>query len=78
MALAHPKADCAVCGDRFVSYYEDCCGRCQRIVCRACSFPRGLSHESVLCVECHGAPKPKGVRRLGLFRRLKRLLLGRR
>ncbi len=64
---------CAVCGDRFGAH-ADCCGRCNRLVCRACSRQRGRSHESVLCDRCYGSPKPSGFRASGVYRSWKRLL----
>lgn len=67
---------CAVCRDRFSIDTRDCCGRCNRLVCRACSRLRGRSHESVLCIECAGTPRPKGFQRTPIYRSWKRLLAG--
>lgn len=72
MALAIEQTTCAVCGDRFRSQLS-CCGRCNRLVCKACARTRGRSHESVLCDRCYGAPKPSGFRASSLYRSWKRL-----
>ena len=70
------KDGCGVCGDRFQAHVGDCCGRCQQMVCRACSRKRGRWHESVLCVSCYGAPKPAGFRATFFFRAWRRMLAG--
>lgn len=75
MALSIAQPVCAVCADRFHTR-ADCCGRCNRLVCRACSQPRGRSHESVLCDHCMGMPRPAGIRASGLYRSLKRIAAG--
>jgi hypothetical protein len=69
-------AACAVCGDRVAIRKTDCCGRCQQLVCRACSHRRGRTHESVLCDPCRGARREDGLRSLPAYRLWKRFLVG--
>lgn len=75
MALSIAQPMCAVCGDRF-NTRADCCGRCNRLVCRACCQTRGRSHESVLCNRCSGTPRPAGLRASAFYRSLRRLAAG--
>jgi hypothetical protein len=72
LALTLALTVCAVCGDRFQSQ-GGCCGRCNRMVCTACSRPRGRSHESVMCDQCTGAPRPTGLKASSIYRTWKRL-----
>jgi len=67
------RAACPLCGDRLPPRSGEPCGRCQRIVCGACSRRRGRSHESVLCAECAGLPRPTGFRRTAFYRAWRRL-----
>lgn len=67
---------CAVCKDELGAESGACCGRCQRIVCRVCSAARGRTHESVLCADCQGLPRPAGFRNTTLYRSWRRLRLG--
>ncbi len=67
---------CALCSDRLAQHAGCPCGRCQRIVCRACSRLRGRYHESVLCRDCTGDPKPLGFHATGLYRTWKRMIAG--
>jgi hypothetical protein len=76
MSLAIPQPACAECHDAFIMHSGDCCGRCHRVVCRACSSQRGRFHESVLCASCNGTPKPTGFRATTLYRMWKRVLAG--
>lgn len=76
MALTMARTSCAVCGDRFQRQEGDCCGRCQRVVCRACADVRGRWHESVLCVECQGGPRPHGLRATPVYRAWRRMMAG--
>jgi hypothetical protein len=76
MALQVALSACAVCTDRFPTRAADCCARCQRIVCRACSRSRDRSHESVLCTHCAGSVGRTGLRRTALYRRWRRLIEG--
>lgn len=70
------QSACSICRDRFHVHTGDCCGRCNRIVCRACASMRGRSHQSVLCAECQHVPRPTGLRATPLYRGWKRLLAG--
>jgi hypothetical protein len=72
MALSITQPECSVCGDHLKPHMGDYCGRCQEFVCRACSRARGLSHETVLCIECAGTC-PTGFRATPLYRILKRM-----
>ena len=74
MSLSAAPPFCAICGDRCEIRYEDCCGRCQQMVCGACSHRRGRSHESVLCTQCAGDPQPSGLRATPFYRSMKRLM----
>jgi len=74
MFLAPRREACSECGDRFVPEPGDHCGRCHRRVCRACSHKRGRWHETVLCVECAGDPKPTGLRATPVFRAWRRMV----
>lgn len=72
-----PSRDCcAVCGDRVGVRHEAECGRCHRLVCRACSHARGRTHETVLCLKCAGAPEPTGWRATPVYRTWQRLRAG--
>ena len=73
MALTVIQPDCAVCGDHLKPDMGSYCGRCQGLVCRACSRTRGRSHETVLCLNCAGT-QPSGFRTTPLYRILKRMM----
>jgi hypothetical protein len=75
MAATMMKTNCAVCSDRLRGRTVECCGRCQQLVCRACSKQRGRTHESVLCSHCLGLPRPAGLRATSPYRAWKRLRL---
>ncbi len=74
MSLTLTRLLCAVCSDHLSMEAADCCGRCQRVVCRACCQLRGRCHESVLCAQCLGRPQPTGFRATPLYRAWVRLL----
>ena len=76
MIVSISRPMCQMCGDRFQVRAGDCCGRCNRIVCRACSRARGRSHESVLCAKCDGVPPASGFRATPAYRAWRRLVLG--
>jgi hypothetical protein len=76
MFVSAVQTACSICRDRFGRQGGDCCGRCHRIVCRACASLRGRSHESVLCTECRAVPRPTGFRATPMYRSWRRLLAG--
>lgn len=77
MAVSIAQTTCSVCRDPFAARPGDCCGRCNRMVCRACSHVRGRSHDSVLCVQCAGTQKVEvGLRATSLYRSWRRMLAG--
>ncbi len=76
MAQTCTLRKCSLCGDRFQPRDEECCGRCQRVVCRACSRLRGMHHVSAVCRECDGKAPPVGVQSTYAFRAWRRIVSG--
>ena len=74
MLSAETRSHCGTCGDPFPAPAGDCCGRCQRIVCRACSRVRDRSRESVLCVQCSSGSRRGGLRAVPAYRAWRRWL----
>jgi hypothetical protein len=67
------RKPCSECGDRVIVDTGDHCGRCHRVVCRACARMRGRTHETVLCVQCAGEPKRTGLQATPVYRAWKRM-----